>query len=61
MGGACMRIVGDMKFKAYNNRYTLHNHIAECGIICTDKNVGMPKKTSERDFLLNPGIMEGYA
>ena len=26
-----------------------------------DKNVGMPKKTSERDSLLNPGIMEGYA
>ena len=56
-----MRIVGDMKFKAYNSRYALHNHIAECGIMCTDKNVGMPKKTSERDSLLNPDIMEGYA
>ena len=38
-----------------------HRRCWNCGIIFTDKNVGMPKKTSERDSLLNPGIMEGYA
>ena len=45
----------------YNSRHARGCLIAVCGIICTDKKVGMPKKTSERDSLLNPDIMEGYA
>ena len=57
-----MRILGDdMTLETYNSRHARVCRIADCGIICTDKNVGMPKKTSERDFLLNPGILEGYA
>ena len=57
-----MRILGDdMTLETYNSRHARVCRIADCGIICTDKNVGMPKKTSERDLLLNPGILEGYA